>query len=523
MPGKADYGDVDFLVSGFQLASLTAHGWKQMVAKVKEAFHTPHGKRGFLNPDIMYFAIQVPDKDNTWVQIDVKVTNAQDVNDFAWDQFQLNYASGLKIMGSLMKPLGLTISPTGLHVRVEDMEATDFPGSLVFVTKQPADVLKILRLDKRFLKNGFVSVEESKCLRKSRTLIYKLTIAVYHYFASTWIFNPAHYAARLEEDKYRDRIEDRAAPWVYFLTEWIPKHYPDYCLIDNNASLEEWRKQTRAAIREKVFTMFPSITLEFYTKRSIHLKEVEENRLKQLLMSAIPGGHEGWDDDIPKPTVITRNFPQSHAAFEPTIVRKVASGNEMLFNSNLASYSQAPIDDTFERPLTPPDTPPSSVTSLDFTAPTAEFSHKPLSTPLYLQALPRTPPLAFTAHPPQKGMSVEAKLTCLARWTNFDPQTGNLYLACEPREKKFEMCWSDSGASDEVLVRWMKEMWWVVWVRQTHVNYVGMWMKRFEKEDVKAEKNRLRDLEGEEKEDIQVEVEARRAKIMARLEMLNGC
>ncbi|KAL1606807.1 hypothetical protein SLS60_004214 [Paraconiothyrium brasiliense] len=127
-----------------------------------DAFGTPHGKRGYLNPDVMYFAIPRPNDEHVWIQIDVKVCDTDDDQAFAWNQFQLDYASGLKMLGSLIKPLGLTISPTGLHIRVAEMEATNFPGSLVRVTKQPADVLKILGLDKRFLYHGFATTEESK-------------------------------------------------------------------------------------------------------------------------------------------------------------------------------------------------------------------------------------------------------------------------------------------------------------------------------------------------------------------------
>jgi hypothetical protein len=35
-------------------------------------------------------------------------------------------------------------------------------------------------------------------------------------------------------------------------------------------------------------------------------------------------------------------------------------------------------------------------------------------------------------------------------------------------------------------------MWWHIWVRQSHVNYVGMWKKRFKREDWKAEKDEVR-------------------------------
>ncbi|KAF1977754.1 hypothetical protein BU23DRAFT_587284 [Bimuria novae-zelandiae CBS 107.79] len=299
MPAKPSYGDVEFLVSAFlptSPASATVLDYPLMISIIKDLLHTPHGKRGYLNPDVMYFAVPVPGLDSevdTWIQIDVKVCDAEDEQGFAWHQFQPNYASRLKMIGSLMKPLGLTISPSGLHVRVEEMEGINFAGSMVFVSREAGDVLRVLGLDRRFLHGGFGEVEEE----------------VYQYFASTWIFNPAHYAARLEEEKYQKHIEDRAAPWVYFLTEWVPAQftqYPGYRIYDDETSLEEWRERTRAAVKEKVFTMFPGITQTFYTKRAAHLREVEEGRLRQVLMEAIPEGLEGWSEDIARPRVVVQ-------------------------------------------------------------------------------------------------------------------------------------------------------------------------------------------------------------------------
>lgn len=53
------------------------------------------------------------------------------------------------------------------------------------------------------------------------------------------------------------------------------------------------------------------------------------------------------------------------------------------------------------------------------------------------------------------------------------------------------MNWADAahaGVTDAVLVAWAREMWWHVWVRQSWRNYVGMWRKRFEREDRKVER-----------------------------------
>jgi hypothetical protein len=138
MPSKTDYGDIDFLVSGFlPSTSSTSLDWPAMVTAVSSALNTTKCRRGFLNPDVIFSAIPAGGEHDFWVQVDVKVLHMSDEESFAWEHFQLNYASASKMFGSLIKPLGMTIDPEGLHIRVEELEQTNFPGSMVFVSKKP--------------------------------------------------------------------------------------------------------------------------------------------------------------------------------------------------------------------------------------------------------------------------------------------------------------------------------------------------------------------------------------------------
>ena len=158
MPEKFDHGDVDFLVcepyNSPKTTTIETFDWTNTVQAIKTAFDTTHGRRGFLNPDCMYFAIAAPDDENDfWIQIDIKVCFKPEL--FKWRTFELSYASNSKIIGSMAKPLGLTIDPEGLHIRVEEMEQMNFPGSMVWVSKEPYDVLRLLGLDRRIVNAGF--------------------------------------------------------------------------------------------------------------------------------------------------------------------------------------------------------------------------------------------------------------------------------------------------------------------------------------------------------------------------------
>ncbi|KAJ4368999.1 hypothetical protein N0V83_006081 [Neocucurbitaria cava] len=502
MPGKVDYGDVDFLVSS-PLHSPTSStidnfDWSGTVHTIKAAFETPHGRRGFLTPDCMYFAISAPNpQDDYFIQVDVKVCFNPEL--FAWVTFELNYASNSKMLGSMVKPLGLTIDPTGFHIRVEEMEETNFPGSMVWIANHAEDLLRILRLDRRILNAGFNTQEE-----------------IYEYFASFWLFNPAHFAARLADQKYSDRFEERSPHWTHFVKEWIPKHFPGYDAVDRTTissedlgkqktELQVWYEQSRHAVRVRVFIMFPHIAKEYYTKRATYLKELDEQKLRDMISKAIPIGREGWIDDFPQPKVITkRTTPQLAPMKDSDITPPLPQGSPICkdLDSDLA----------LPKPF---------LTTSQYCDPVIHPS-EPWNVPIHLDPLLRTPPLTCIPHPPPANMSLEAKLNCVARWTRFDACTGLPYLLCALRDKDFEMHWTDAtyaGATEEVLTTWAKEMWWHIWVRQSHVNYVGMWKKRFEKADKQAEKTRL---EEEARAEAEKLVEEKREQVLCRLRALNA-
>jgi hypothetical protein len=93
MPGKEDYGDVDFLVCeplhASNSSSLDDFPWQSTVRLIKEVLDTTHGRQGYLTRDCMYFAIDAPaGEENYFVQIDVKVCFKPEL--FDWCHFELN-------------------------------------------------------------------------------------------------------------------------------------------------------------------------------------------------------------------------------------------------------------------------------------------------------------------------------------------------------------------------------------------------------------------------------------------------
>ncbi|XPS72300.1 hypothetical protein M3J09_004467 [Ascochyta lentis] len=504
VPDKSDFGDIDFLVSApFEdrtALCLTTFPFPTVIEAIKNVLGTPHGRRGFLTPDCMYFAIPLSAGLNTttnndensddeelaaWVQVDVKICFKPEL--FSWMTFELNYASQSGVLGSMIKPLGLTIDPEGLHVRVQEMEDTDWPGSMVWVTRDSWMVCRILGLGRRAVDGGFERSEEK--------------------YAASWMFHPGHFKAKLEEDSYLVQHGHRS----HFLKKWIPEHYPNYEFSAKKGGAEEllaWTARTRTAVREKVFTMFPQVAVEYYTKRAQHTGEMEERRLRDLITNAIPSGTTGWSDDFQLPRIRIRQPASSTLHAQPMTMQHGAP--------------------------TPPPSPIHQPTDLKTQLPSSRLcvsTINPWEIPLHIDELPRQPPHACKPAPPPLGMSATARLTCLARWTSFSP-TGVPCLLPSPHAKDFTLQWRDAiarGFGEGALVQWARDVWWCVWVRQCVVNWRGMWARRFEKEDVKAEKARVEEEELVEKESAQREFRAKaeelvrknKEKMLGRLEVLN--
>jgi hypothetical protein len=197
------------------------------VSKIKTVPKTPHGRKGHLTEKVMYFAIRAPGReDEFWVQIDVKVCEEPSL--FEWEKFCFNYSTASGLLGSMLKPVGLTLDQEGLHIRVEGLEKANWEKSFVFLTNTPKELLKIVGLDKRLIIGGFKENAE----RKLDLLVFVLSTwadmwIVFEYIAGSWIFNPAHFAERLKDSRFVKNLNDRAPTHVPFVKSWASEHFPD--------------------------------------------------------------------------------------------------------------------------------------------------------------------------------------------------------------------------------------------------------------------------------------------------------
>lgn len=90
-------------------------------------------------------------------QLDVQVCPKET---FDWMVFKKSWGDLWNILGTSIRPFGLTAKETGLYVRIPQIEEQNAKKSLLLLTRSPEETLGFLGLDKESYGDGFSSVEE---------------------------------------------------------------------------------------------------------------------------------------------------------------------------------------------------------------------------------------------------------------------------------------------------------------------------------------------------------------------------
>jgi hypothetical protein len=170
-PGKTTYGDVDILVAG-PLAKAFSPGIP-IAEKLKQALHAKAWIQDKGNPTIN-FAVPWPRdeasserkervdeesaEENKYIQVDVHICN--DTRDFEWELFHAAHGDLWNILGTTIRPYGLTVNNHGLYIRIPEIELVERKKSMVFLTDEPLRVLEFLGLDAEKWWKQFESREE---------------------------------------------------------------------------------------------------------------------------------------------------------------------------------------------------------------------------------------------------------------------------------------------------------------------------------------------------------------------------
>ncbi|KAL8722809.1 MAG: hypothetical protein Q9225_000758 [Loekoesia sp. 1 TL-2023] len=146
-PEKNSFGDIDLIVSEPKI--LPFH--PEQIATAVNA------KRRISSNPLYSFAVPYPDLKGSFVQLDLQICKAED---FDWEVFHQSHGDLWNLLGSSIRPFGLTANDTGLHLRIPEIEAFDRKKALIFLTADPDTVLDFLHLEKKTYWQPFDSISD---------------------------------------------------------------------------------------------------------------------------------------------------------------------------------------------------------------------------------------------------------------------------------------------------------------------------------------------------------------------------
>ncbi|KAJ4155848.1 hypothetical protein LMH87_001074 [Akanthomyces muscarius] len=156
-PGKTDFGDVDFLVFQRREDAPVAPPHLENTKPASELIHevaTLLGSERTIvttgaasNLAIPWPADQVSETDTEqprYIQVDVRISPS--LESHRWMLFKHAHGDIWNLVGSLVRPYGLTIDDTGMFIRIPEVEAVYKARAKVHLTSDPDRVLDFLGL-----------------------------------------------------------------------------------------------------------------------------------------------------------------------------------------------------------------------------------------------------------------------------------------------------------------------------------------------------------------------------------------
>ena len=235
-PKKASYGDIDIIVSLPKSTSTSAEFLVKVLGAVRMI--TIPGS------PLTSFALPYPNLQNNYIQLDLHLCPPKT---FHWQLFHQSHGDLWNLLGTTIRPSGLTANDVGLHVRIEEIEDLDRKRALLFLTCDPDAVLDFLGLDTDAYKRPFESVE-----------------SMYRYVCECRFFTDERYVRGERKANDRKRMAQREL-YRAFIQDWLPE----------NAHLVGQQKEKNALIsRGSVLEE----SLNRFGKRKEYEKRVEEGR-----------------------------------------------------------------------------------------------------------------------------------------------------------------------------------------------------------------------------------------------------
>ncbi|KAI9712901.1 MAG: hypothetical protein M1812_006770 [Candelaria pacifica] len=269
-PEKTSHGDLDVLVSNarhqFSVEDLAAKlGALKFIHSARNPttnFAIPLGKS--LQEGVE--RISDDGSDAQCFQLDVNVCPPEILD---WEVFHKAYGDLWSILGTSVRPFGLTVNNTGLHLRIRQIEEQDRKRSLLYLTRTPAKTLAFLGLDNERYGKGFESIEE-----------------LFRFAASGSFFRRESFIKEELKTNDRQRLRQREI-YRRFVEEYLPMHPEVGRLDDEERGTGDDEVVTREYVLKEALDTF-NVQPQYHTVVREWEKKQQESEMWRKVAAVIP-------------------------------------------------------------------------------------------------------------------------------------------------------------------------------------------------------------------------------------------
>ncbi|EKG19027.1 hypothetical protein MPH_03717 [Macrophomina phaseolina MS6] len=195
LPDKSTHGDVDILAEGPHVTTTTA----RIAAALNATAYKSNGR-------VTNYAVPHPTLPGAHVQLDVQLSPP---GHLAWQTFFTSYGDLSQILGVVHRPLGLTATDRGLHVRVPEIEPSNKKASMILLTRDPLAVLAFLGLDAaRYVQRDFAGETDVFAWVAAARFFDRAKRGMYRRFVDEWV--PANLEAGADCKWTREMVLEEA-------------------------------------------------------------------------------------------------------------------------------------------------------------------------------------------------------------------------------------------------------------------------------------------------------------------------
>ncbi|KAG0649882.1 hypothetical protein D0Z07_4036 [Hyphodiscus hymeniophilus] len=261
-PGKDTYGDVDILVfhplPGSPLAEITSR--PELATQLSQYLGAIHH---ILGPEIN-FAIPWPSDENhgaepeqsKYIQLDLKICSSEKM--FQWELFHAAHGDLWNILGSTIRPYGITVNNRGFYLRISQIEKLDRKKSMVFLTDDHGLILDFLGLDKGKWWSKFGSRNEMFLYAAGCRMFWIKDLDELDAEEGTGVEGGENGKKKL---KHNDRARMAKRP---IFREWMEVFLPR---CRENGGFAGGKGVTREQVRDEAFAMFGAgVQTEYETR-----------------------------------------------------------------------------------------------------------------------------------------------------------------------------------------------------------------------------------------------------------------